>query len=110
MNKLMLTSLMAAAIIVPSIVLPAAAQAGEVYNREHHQENRIYQGARNGSLTRHEYDTLQGREAALNDRRVADLKHHDGRLTPREHRNLNARENRLSHAIYRDKHNQENAR
>lgn len=109
MKKLMLSSLMAAALVIPAIVLPAAAQAGEVLDREHYQENRIYQGAQNGSLTRREYDNLQTRETALNNRRTEDLEHHDGHLTPREYRNLNARENNLSRSIYRDKHNQYNA-
>lgn len=109
MNKIVLTSLMAASLALPAIVLPAAAQAGEVYNREQHQENRIYQGVANDSLTRREYDNLQGREAALNAQRNRDLVRNDGHLTPQEYRNLNRRENNLSRSIYRDKHNQYNA-
>jgi hypothetical protein len=109
MNKLLLTSLMAASLALPAIVLPAAAQAGEVYNRENHQENRIYQGVANDSLTRHEYDNLQAREASLNAQRRYDLARNDGHLTAAETRNLNQRENNLSRSIYRDKHNQYNA-
>lgn len=109
MNKFLLTALMASALIVPAIVLPAAAQAGEVYNREQNQENRIYEGTRSGSLTRGEYDHLQNQETRFNDLRDRDLAHHDGHLTPREYRNLNHDENHLSREIYRDKHNQYNA-
>jgi hypothetical protein len=109
MNKTVMTSLMAAALALPALVLPAAAQAGEVYNREQHQENRIYQGVANDSLTRGEYDNLQTREASLNAQRSRDLARHDGHLTPQEYRNLNRRENNLSRAIYRDKHNRFNA-
>jgi hypothetical protein len=109
MNKFVLTSLMAASIALPAIVLPAAAQAGEVFNREHSQEHRISQGVANDSLTRGEYNRLQGREASINAQRNRDLSRNDGHLTPREYRNLNYRENNLSRSIYRDKHNVYNA-
>lgn len=109
MNKFVLTSLMAASIALPAIVLPAAAQAGEVFNREHRQENRIYQGAANDSLTRGEYDRLQAREASINAQRRSDLSRNDGHITPQEYRNLNHRENDLSRSIYRDKHNRYDA-
>ena len=109
MNKFVLTSLMAASIVLPAVVLPAAAQAGEVFNREHNQENRIHQGVANDSLTRGEYHRLQAREASLNAQRRRDLFRNDGHLTPQEYRNLNYRENNLSRSIYRDKHNAYNA-
>jgi len=109
MNKIVLTSLLAASLAIPAIVLPAAAQAGEVLNREHNQENRIYQGVANDSLTRREYGNLQAREASINTQRQWDLAHNDGHLTPQEYRSLNQRENNVSRSIYRDKHNQYNA-
>ena len=106
MNRFFVTSLMASALALPAIVLPMAAQAGEVYNREQHQENRIYAGVRNGTLSRREYDHLQNQESRLNAVRTEDLENHNGRLTPAEYRHLNRDENYLSREIYWDKHNQ----
>ena len=94
-----------AAFVTAAFLAPLCAQAGEVSHREYYQENRIYQGAHNGSLTRSEYDHLQAREAAINASRIHDLRQNGGRLTPAEYRNLNARENALSHRIWADKHN-----
>lgn len=108
MKKFALTALVAVTLIAPMIVAPLAAQAGEVYNREHWQQDRIYNGVRNGSVTQREYNNLEGREARLNDQRANDLAHHDGHLTGAEYRQLNREESRDSRAIYRDKHNQWN--
>jgi len=101
----MLKKVLCTALVAATFAAPLCAQAGEVLNREHRQENRIYQGVANGSLTRSEYDHLQAREAAINFSRERDLQRNDGRLTPREYWNLNRRENALSRSIYRDKHN-----
>ena len=100
MKKVLIATL--AALVM---VAPLCAQAGEVYNREHRQENRIYQGVQNGSLTQWQYDRLQSREAAINTSRIEDLQRNDGHLTPFEHWNLNRRENSLSRSIYYYKHN-----
>jgi hypothetical protein len=93
------------AALCTALMLPVAARAGEVRNREIHQEQRIYQGVRSGQLTTHEYDRIQGQEARLNDQRMRDLQRNDGHLTPQEYHQLNREENHLSHTIYRDKHN-----
>jgi Ni/Co efflux regulator RcnB len=100
MLKKVLFGILAAA----TFAAPLAAQAGEVVHREHRQENRIYAGVSNGSLTRGEYDRLQAREASINFSRERDLARNGGTLTPQEYRNLNRRENALSHAIYHEKH------
>ena len=100
MRKVLVATL--AAIV---LIAPLCAQAGEVYNREHRQENRIYQGVQNGSLTQGQYDRLQAREAAINTSRVSDLANNNGHLTPAEYWNLNRRENALSRSIYFYKHN-----
>lgn len=94
-----------AAFLAVAFVAPLCAQAGEVLHREDRQENRIYQGVQNGSLTQSEYDRLQAREAAINASRVSDLERNGDRLTAAEYRSLNARENALSRQIWVDKHN-----
>jgi predicted deacylase len=98
-----MTKALLAFLCATSMMIPLAAQAGEVRNREVRQENRIYQGVRNDSLTTHEYDRLQSQEARLNDLRVRDL-HSGGGLSHREDVQLNRDENHLSHQIYRTKH------
>jgi hypothetical protein len=89
-----------------SIVAPLSAQAGEVYNRESRQEHRIYQGVRNGSISRQQFFNLQRQEAHLNAQRFGDLHDGDGRdgLTTRQYAQLNHEENHYSREIYRDKH------
>jgi hypothetical protein len=100
MTKYLLAFLCAAGMLAP-----LAAQAGEVRHREVRQENRIYQGAKTGSLTSREYDSLQAREGRLNDLRANDLRRDDGHLTRAQDVQLNRDENHLSRTIYHDKHN-----
>jgi len=88
-----------------TILLPAVAQAGEFQNREVRQQQRIEAGVDNGTINRTEHRNLKRRETALNNTRRSDLRHHDGHLTTAEKRQLNRRQNNLSRAIYRDKHN-----
>jgi hypothetical protein len=88
--------------LLASFVAPLAASAGEVQNRLNHEQARINQGVRNGSLTYGEYRRLDRGEDRIQAQRNRDLR--DGRLSPREYRQLNRAENRLSDRIYYDKH------
>lgn len=88
-----------------ALILPCAASAQEVRDREVNQQGRIAQGIRSGQITRGGAATLERREAAINATRRADLAEHGGHLTARESRDLNLRENDLSRHIYVDKHN-----
>jgi hypothetical protein len=99
-----MTKALLAFLCASSMLIPLAAQAGEVRNREVRQENRIYQGVHGGSLTTNEYDRLQSQEARLNDLRERDL-HSGGGLSHREDVQLNRDANHVSRDIYRDKHN-----
>lgn len=93
-----------AAICALSVFAPLCAQAGEVSHREIRQEHRIYQGVRGGSVTPGEYARLQHQESALNAERSRDLREGRPGLNRAQYRTLNRQENRLSHEIYRDKH------
>ncbi|MCF4967117.1 hypothetical protein [Nostoc sp. CMAA1605] len=96
--------LIAAAVYASVILLPTIASAGEVYRREVNQEQRIYNGVRNGSITPTELRNLQRREAAVDATRRRYIRSGRG-LTVRERRQLNRRENNISRTIYRYKHN-----
>ena len=95
---LLLAGLLAAA---PSL----AASAQEIRGREIDQQQRIGQGLSSGQITARGAANLENREAAINTSRAADLTANGGHLTGSEYRNLNRRENALSHQIYVDKHN-----
>jgi hypothetical protein len=88
-----------------ALIVPFAASAQEVRDREVNQQRRINQGLESGQLTAGEAGRLEQREANIDASRRADLAANGGHLTPGEYRNLNRRENAVSAQIYRDKHN-----
>jgi len=84
---------------------PSIASAGEVANRLENQQDRIHQGVKDGQINHREYKNLEHHEASINKQRLADLKKDGGHLTAKDYRQLNREENRVSNAIYRDRHN-----
>jgi hypothetical protein len=90
--------------LVAIAFLPSVALAGEVYNRQVRQEQRINQGVKNGSISAQEYNKLQKREIALNAARLRDIRDGNG-FTAHEKYKLNQRASRISNSIYTYKHN-----
>ena len=88
-----------------AILLPLAASAQEVRDREARQQQRIGQGLASGQITANGAARIENRERRINASRRADLASNGGRLTASEYRNLNRRENAASAQIYTDKHN-----
>ena len=88
-----------------AILLPLAASAQEVRDREARQQQRIGQGLASGQITANGAARIENRERRINASRRADLASNGGRLTAGEYRNLNRRENAASAQIYTDKHN-----
>ena len=84
---------------------PLIASAGEVANRLERQQDRIHQGVKDGTISKKEYKNLEHREASINKQRVADLKKDGGHLTAKDYHQLNRREDHVSKAIHRDRHN-----
>ena len=85
-----------------TLLIPMTASAGEVRDRQINQQQRIFDGVEDGTINQREYRNLQQRETAIElDRRRA-LR--DGNLSRQEFRQLDHRQDRLSQAIYRDKH------
>jgi hypothetical protein len=77
----------------------------EVGQRRENQQDRIAQGIRSGQMSAGEAARTENREQRINRSIAADRAANGGRLTPQERRNINARQNSVSHQIYRQKHN-----
>ena len=97
--------LLASTVLGTVVFNPLIASAGEVANRLENQQNRIHQGVKDGQINHQEYKNLEHCEANINKQRLADLKKDGGHLTAKDYRQLNREENRVSNAIYRDRHN-----
>jgi len=85
-----------------SLVNPSSASAGTIYNREVNQQERIYKGVQQGTISPFEYQKLEAREAKIAAQRRTYFK--DGDLTKKEAVRLNNALDRTSRAIYRDRH------
>ncbi|HYM09274.1 MAG TPA: hypothetical protein VEU62_01005 [Bryobacterales bacterium] len=75
-----------------------------VRQRQENQQDRIVQGVKSGTLSPRETANLENKEAKLNHEIRDDREDHGGKLTPKEHRQVNRQQNRLSRQIYRKKH------
>ncbi|MGO9640014.1 MAG: hypothetical protein ACLP1Y_01750 [Candidatus Acidiferrales bacterium] len=87
-----------------TFVLSAGAQ-GRIQKREEHQQARIANGIKNGSLTAGETARLEHREAGLNRQIHHERVANGGHLTAGERAQVNREQNHISRNIYRDKHN-----
>ncbi len=87
-------------------LLPMAAQADSLRDRQHDQRQRIEQGVDSGQLTRREQGRLNAREARVRYQEHRDRRMDDGHLTAGERRHFQHVYNQDSRAIYRDKHNE----
>ncbi len=85
-----------------SLVNPSSASAGTIYNREVNQQERIYKGVQQGTISQREYQNLERREERIDTQRRYYLR--DGHLNRQEAAHLTREENRVSNAIYRDRH------
>ena len=93
--------------ILITLAVPAAfaAQGDTIQDRKENQQDRIAQGVKSGQLTAGETANLETKESALNkeehNMRAAD----NGKLTAADRAKINHQQNKLSHQIYKDKHN-----
>ncbi len=89
----------------PGVVDPGHPRVNQVNRREGKQQQRIANGISNGSLNPKEAAHLEKREAGVEIREQADMAKHNGHLTKAEQARINRQQNRISHSIARDKHN-----
>jgi hypothetical protein len=87
----------------PGVVDPGHPRVNEVNRREAHQQKRIGNGIKNGTLTSKQATHLEKRETTVQNREKADMAKHDGHLTKAEQRGINRQQNRISRTIKRDK-------
>jgi len=89
---------------VAGILMTGGLFAQTIAGRELRQQERIGQGVRSGELTRGETRSLERRERSVA-REVRRDRRSGGGLSAAERQHIAARQDRISHAIYRDKHN-----
>lgn len=99
----------APAALLGTLLAPMAAQAAPWHHRAPvnarlgHQNARIEQGERNGSLNQREANRLEQRDARIHRQEYRDRRS-GGRFTNAERQRLQREENRTSGAINRQKH------
>ena len=91
-----------AAAALLAVTLPADQKIAQ---RKENQQDRIAQGVKSGQLTAGETARLENREARLNKETRTDRAPNGGKLTSTEKQQVNRQQNRMSRAIYKDKHN-----
>jgi len=91
-----------AAAALLAVTLPADQKIAQ---RKENQQDRIAQGVKSGQLTAGETARLENREARLNKETRTDRAANGGKLTSTEKQQVNRQQNRMSRAIYKDKHN-----
>ncbi|GBO55774.1 hypothetical protein APA_3924 [Pseudanabaena sp. lw0831] len=85
-----------------AILNPNSASAGPIHERQVNQQERIYKGVQQGTISQQEYKKLEAREAKIAAQRRVYLS--DGDLNRKEAARLTNAQNRTSRAIYRDRH------
>jgi hypothetical protein len=98
-------SVFATALLAFSSTIAMAQSSATIAQRKVNQQDRIAQGIRSGQLTARETAHLETREASINREERNMRRDDDGHLTRGDRAALTARQNRVSRAIYRDKHN-----
>jgi hypothetical protein len=89
--------------LVGVVAIPTIAAAAPVGQRLNNQQERIYNGVSNGSLTPREYQRLERRDDAITAQYYRDRRDGHG-LTAAERWRLQHRLNQQSRSIYRNKH------
>ena len=85
-----------------SAIASAQTRTPKINQREHNQQRRINQGIKSGELTRPEARRLEAQEGRI--RADEKIDKADGKVTPKERRQLDRELNRTSKHIYNQKH------
>jgi surface antigen len=103
--KLLSCTILAAATAAVGVIVasPMSASAGPIRDRMVNQQQRVYHGVQNGTISGAEYRKLERREASVALQRAYYIQTGGG-LKPWEKNRLNNRLDNISYSIYRDKH------
>ena len=85
-----------------SAIASAQTHTPKINQRERNQQRRINQGIKSGELTRPEARRLEAQEGRI--RADEKIDKADGKVTPKERRQLDRELNRTSKHIYNQKH------
>jgi hypothetical protein len=92
--------------VIFAIILAASLSADQkIAARRENQQDRIAQGVKSGQLTAGETARLETKESLVNKEILADRAANGGKLTGGEKALVNRQQNKMSRAIYKDKHN-----
>ncbi len=112
MARELITKMVAAAIVCAATAAGGRAQTATrplngktIQQRKQIQQDRIAQGVKSGQLRARQTARLESREASINREERAMRRKNNGRLTKADRAALTKRQNHVSHAIYKDKHN-----
>lgn len=103
--KRTIQTIIAAAAFAGLLAAQTATPTNKVDQRKENQQDRIANGVASGQLTPGETAKLEGKEAAINKEVSTDRKANAGKLTQAEKAQVNKQQNKMSTAIYDDKHN-----
>jgi hypothetical protein len=93
-------------VAILALVVAAPAESRSVNKRQKRQAARINRGEASGRLSDKEADRLRGQEAGVANEEKAMRDAHGGHLTTSERHLLNKEENKTSHHIYHQKHDE----
>ncbi len=105
MNATRLRIAIGTAVVALGAMAATAGAAAPIHQRKVNQQLRIAQGLKGGQLTAREAGRLERREVGLHREVGAMRRANGGALTPAERGLVNRQQNRLSHGIWRLKHN-----
>lgn len=94
---------MTGALLTFTLVEPIPARAGEIKERQKHQQQRIDEGVKSGELTKKETLKLEAEQAKIR-RTKRRFKRNDGEIGPKERAKLDQEQDKASKHIYKEKH------
>ena len=94
---------MTGALLTLTLVEPIPARAGEIKERQQHQQQRIDEGVKSGELTKKETLKLEAEQAKIR-RKKRRFKRNDGEIGPKERAKLEQEQDKASKHIYNQKH------
>lgn len=95
--------IMTGALLALTLAEPILAQAGEIKERQKHQQKRIDEGVKSGELTKKETLELEAEQAKIQ-RKKRRFRRNDGKLGPKERAKLEQEQDKASEHIYKEKH------